>query len=406
MLTWLNRDGKLILASRAIRGFAYGFISVTLAIYLKIIGLQVIEIGILITVALIGSASVTFLVSIYADVFGRKRMLIILGLLMATSGIVFALSTNYAVLLVAVFLGTINVTGTEVGPFLSVEQAIIPQTSTERKRTTAFSLYSISGTLAVAAGALFSGLPDFFQSTFGMDVAKSFQPLFILYAVLALATASVYLNLSKRIETSAGTSTSRPILEPESKRRISKLALLFSVDAFAGGFVLQSIVAFWFSTRFGVPLGTIGLVFFVANILTAVSFLVAARIADRIGLIRTMVFTHIPSNLLLIMVPLAPSLPLALTLYLARMSLSQMDVPTRQSYTVSIVGPNERTAAAGFVNISRNVSQAVSPSITGYVLESISLAFPFLIGGGIKIVYDLSLYFSFRRIKPPEESRV
>ena len=406
MLTWLNSDGKLILASRALRGFAYGFLSITLAIYLKIIGLEELEIGILITVALIGSVVVTFLVSIYADVFGRRRTLIILGSLMATSGVVFAVSTNYAVLLVAAFLGTINVTGTEVGPFLSVEQAIIPQTTLERKRTTAFSLYSISGTLAVAAGALVSGLPDFLQSMFGMEPTKSFQPLFILYAVLALAAASVYLTLSKRIETSTGSAKSHAILEPESRRRISRLALLFSVDAFAGGFVLQSIVAFWFFTRFGVSLGSIGLVFFGANILSAISFLVAARIADRIGLIRTMVFTHIPSNLLLIMVPLAPSLPLALAFYLARMSLSQMDVPTRQSYTVSIVSPKERTAAAGFVNISRNVSQAVSPSITRYILQSVSLAFPFLIGGGIKIVYDLALYFSFRRIKPPEESTV
>jgi MFS family permease len=195
----------------------------------------------------------------------------------------------------------------------------------------------------------------------------------------------------------------RQILQPDSRQHVSKLAALFAVDSFAGGFVLQSIVAFWFFSTFDVPLSTISLVFLGANVLTAISFLAAARLARKIGLVNTMVFTHIPSNIFLILVPLAPSFLLALAFYLARMSLSQMDVPTRQSYTVAIVRPEERTAAAGITNLSRNVSQAISPSIAGSVLQFLTSSLPFFVGGGMKIVYDLLLYVNFRVIKPPEE---
>lgn len=403
MLEWLSRDGKLLLLCRALRAFAYGFLSVILAIYLKLIGFQELEIGIILTATLVGSALFTFLVSIYADRLGRKSILIMLGGLMVASGIIFASTTNYALLLIAALVGTINVTGTEVGAFLSIEQAILPQTCPEKRRTMAFSIYSTSGTLAVAMGALFSGLPEVLQRSIGVLSADSFKLLFLLYSILAVSTIALYLALSSGIEVTHTKNEEHQILKPESRKRIAKLASLFAVDSFAGGFVLQSIVAYWFFTRFQTSLSYISVIFFAANILTAISFLVAAKIASRIGLIRTMVFTHLPSNLFLIMVPLAPSLPLALTFYLARMSLSQMDVPTRQSYTVSMVSPEERTAAAGLTNTSRNISQAVSPSIAGYVLQFLSLSFPFLIGGGLKVVYDLLLYFSFRRIKPPEE---
>lgn len=402
---WLSNEGKLLLASRTLRGVAYGFISVILAIYLKQAGFQELEIGIVLTTTLLSSALFTIIAIFYADRVGRKRSLVILAVLMAASGLLFASTTNYALLLIAALIGTINVTGTEVGAFLSLEQATIPQAFTEEKRTLAFSLYNTAGTLAVALGALLSGVPEFLQHSLGTRPVDSFKPLFILYAIIAVSTAVIYLFLSERVEVRGIKSApmKSQLLRPESRRRVSKLSALFALDSFAGGFVLQSIVAYWFFTRFQTPLISISAIFFGANVLTAVSFLVAAKLASRIGLIRTMVFTHIPSNILLIMIPLAPTLPFALAFYLARMSLSQMDVPARQSYTVAIVSPEERTAAAGVTNISRNLTQAASPSIAGYVLQFVSLSSPFFIGGGLKIVYDLLLYASFKRIKPPDE---
>jgi MFS family permease len=406
MLAWLTKDGKLLLLSRALRSFAYGFLTVVLAIYLKLVGFQELGIGIILATTLVGSAAFTLLASIYADRWGRRRTLILLGVLMAISGLILTITTDYAVLLIAALIGTINITGTEVGAFLSIEQAVLPQTCLPSKRTTAFSLYSTSGTLAVACGVLLGGLPELLQTFLRIPAIDSFRPLFLLYSAIAVTTIFVYASLSRKVELDETRLVASPLksLRPESKSRLLRLASLFAVDSFAGGFVLQSLVAFWFFTRFSIPLGTVSQIFFVANILTAISFLVAAKIAARIGLVNTMVFTHIPSNILLIMVPFAPTFPLALIFYLARMSLSQMDVPTRQSYTVAIVNPEERAVAAGMTNISRNISQAVSPSIAGYILQFISLASPFLLGGSIKIIYDLLLYFSFGRIKPPEES--
>ncbi|MEK6977678.1 MAG: MFS transporter, partial [Candidatus Hydrothermarchaeota archaeon] len=308
------------------------------------------------------------------------------------AGIVFALTKDYLFLLLAALIGTINVTGTEVGPFLSIEQAMIPQTCAERRRTSAFALYSFVGTFATAAGALLSGVPELLQG-FGMGLEASFRPLFLAYALLGVATAGLFLLLSPATEMRGG-ERGQP-LGPGTKRIVTRLSLLFSLDSFAGGFVIQSLVAYWFFTRFGVPLRDLSLLFFWANILTALSFFAAAKLAGRVGLVNTMVFTHLPSNVLLMLVPLAPSFPLAMALYLGRMAISQMDVPTRQSYIVAIVAPEERTAAAGMTNIARNLAQAVGPSVAGYAL-TLSLAAPFLIGGGLKVIYDLALYFSFR----------
>ena len=404
---WLNNDGKLLLASRTLRGIAYGFISVILAIYLKQTGFREIEIGIVLSTTLLSSALFTMIVIFYADRMGRKRSLVILAVLMALSGLLFAFTTDHALLLIAALIGTINVTGTEAGAFLSIEQAAIPQVTPEEKRTLAFSLYNTAGTLGVALGALLSGVPEFLQHSVGTPSIDSFKPLFILYFIIAISAAVIYLLLSSRVEVGSINSSRKTsqVLSPESKRRVSKLAALFALDSFGGGFVLQSIVAYWFFTRFQTPLILISAIFFGANVLMAVSFLVAAKLASRIGLVRTMVFTHIPSNILLIMIPLAPTLPLAIALYLARMSLSQMDVPTRQSYTMAIVSPGERTAAGGVTNISRNITQAVSPSVAGYLLQFVSFSFPFFLGGGLKITYDLLLYASFKRIMPPEEAR-
>jgi MFS family permease len=402
LLEWLSNDGKLIISARILRAFAYGLLSVILAIYLRLIGVSDLAIGFVLTATLANSIIFTLVASFYADRIGRRKILILYGALMSIAG------SNFVPLILAALIGTINVTGSETGAFISIEQALLPQTVTDtKKRNTIFAIYNMVGTFAMAIGTLVTGLPSFLQQQYGLTQVDSIKPLFLLYSALGIATIVIYLFLSKKIEVSSSAYVSKPLtktLSPPSKRIVGKLSGLFAVDSFAGGFVIQSLVSFWFYTRFGVEFATLSYIFSVAGVLTALSFLAAARIADRIGLVNTMVFTHIPSNLLLIMVGFAPNLPFAIGFYLARMALSQMDVPTRQSYIVAVVNEDERTAAAGITNISRNISQAISPSVTGAILQLLpAMSTPFVIGGALKIIYDLALYFSFRNIKPEQE---
>lgn len=403
MLNWLSQDGKLLLASRALRTFAYGFVSIIIAIYLRQLRFDDLRIGLLLTASLLGGALFTVAVGFIGDKIGRRRTLTLLGVLMVLAGAVFAVTGNYILLLLAALVGTINVTGTEVGPFLSMEQAIIPQTCDSRKRNTAFALYSVVGGLAASTGALFSRLTDFLSGGLGLDQISAFRIMFILYSVAATGSVAVYLLLSSSVELSQKVSPPDEARVRPAAGIIANLAVLFGLDSFAGGFVLQSLVAYWFLIRFGTPLAELSNIFFASSILTSASFLVAGRLADKVGLINTMVFTHLPSNVLLMLVPFAPNQSAAIGIYLARMSLSQMDVPTRQSYVVAIMKPEERALAASVTNVSRNVTQAISPSITGSLLQSAALSSPFLLGGGLKIIYDILLYLKFRSIKPSEE---
>jgi MFS family permease len=404
-LQWLSRDGKLLLTARLLRTFAYGFLSIVLAIYLKLLGVDDILIGLLLASTLINSVIFTLIASFYADRLGRKRSLIIYAALMSVSGLIFLFTENYVAMIIAALIGTINVTGSETGAFLTIEQAILPQTVKDiQKRNTIFALYNMVGTFAMSAGILLSGVPNLLQQH-GLDQISSIKPLFAFYSIIGIAVTITYFLLTREIEPKNTIKRSlTKTLSPKSKNIVGKLSGLFAIDSFAGGFVIQSVLSLWFFTKFGADLVTLSYIFSVAGILTAFSFIAAARIADRIGLINTMVFTHIPSNILLILVGFAPSLPLAIGLYLARNALSQMDIPTRQSYIVSIVNDDERTAAAGITNVSRNVAQAISPSLTGYILYSLpSLAAPFVLGGVLKIIYDISLYLNFRNTKPQNE---
>ena len=407
LIDWLSKDGKLVLAARVTRTFAYGFLSIVLAIYLKLIGFNDIVIGLVLASTLVNSVIFTLIASFYADKLGRRNMLVIYAALMSISGAIFLATEDYLALIAAALIGTINVTGSETGAFLSIEQALLPQTvSNVRKRNTIFALYNMAGTFAMSVGILLSGLPTILQHQFGLSQIESIKPLFMLYSILGIIVMIIYFMLSKKIELT-GDQIAKPltqVLSPETKKIVGKLSGLFSLDSFAGGFVIQSIVAFWFFTKFGLDLTTLSYIFSIAGVLTAFSFLAAARIADKIGLVNTMVFTHIPSNILLILVGFAPTLPLAIAFYLGRMALSQMDVPTRQSYIVSVVKEEERTASTGITNISRNISQAVSPSLTGYILQALPvLSAPFVFGGILKIAYDLALYLNFKNIKPAEE---
>ena len=430
---WISKDGKLLLTARILRTFAYGFLSIIISIYLKLIGFDGFLIGLILTSTLINSVIFTLVASFYADRIGRRKMLVIYALLMAISGVIFFVTSNYIALIVAGLIGTINVTGTETGAFLSIEQAMLPQTVKDtKKRNTLFAFYNMVGTFAMSAGVLVSGLPGIIQHQFGLSEIRSISPLFLLYSILGVAVLATYLLLSKKVELKGKADKEakaqvqvqggdlesdekkkprilRPLMQtlsPASKKIVGKLSGLFAIDSFGGGFVIQSIVSLWFFTKFGADLTLLSYIFSIAGVLTAFSFLASAKIADRIGLINTMVFTHIPSNILLILVAFSPTLPIAIAFYLARMALSQMDVPTRQSYIVAVVKEDERTAAAGITNISRNITQAISPSIAGSILQSVSLLFaPFLLGGLLKIIYDIALFFSFKNTKPSDEKK-
>ncbi len=404
-LQWISRDGKLLLGARIVRTFSYGFLSVILAIYLKLVGFDDILIGIVLTATLVNSVFFNLLSSAYADKIGRRKILVIYAALMIASSIIFFVTSNYLALVIAALVGTINVTGSEVGAFLSLEQALLPQTVSDiKKRNSIFAIYNAVGTFAMSAGVLLSGLPSILQN-YGFDKIGAIKSLFLIYAACAVAVLVIYLMLSKNIEVkdTAKSGMSLKNISPKSKSIIMKMSSLFAVDSFGGGFVIQSIVSFWFYTRFGADLSSLSYIFAIAGVLTAISYMASTKIASKIGLVNTMVFTHIPSNVLLILLAFAPSLSIAVSLFFARMSLSQMDVPTRQSYIMGVVSENERIPAAIFTNTSRNISQAISPSITGIIIQTLSLSAPFVVGGVLKIVYDVGIFFSFRKIKPPEE---
>lgn len=405
-LDWVSLDGKLLLTARIVRTFSYGFLSIVLAIYLKLMGFNEIFIGIVLTATLVNSVIFNLFASFYADKIGRKKILIIYAVLMAISGAIFLVTNNYVALIASALIGTINVTGTEVGAFLSIEQAILPQTVNDiQKRNSIFAIYNMAGTFAMSAGVLLSGFPQYIQKLYGLNQVESIRILFLFYSACAVIVIGIYLFLSKKIELDPNIAkTTIRTISQKSKGIVTKLSSLFAVDSFAGGFVIQSIVSFWFFSKFGADLTMLSYIFSIAGVLTAFSFLFATKIASRIGLINTMVFTHIPSNLLLILLAFAPTFPIAIGIYLARMSLSQMDVPTRQSYIVAVVSEDERIAAAGITNTSRNVAQAVSPSLAGAIIQSLSLSAPFVVGGVLKIVYDIGVYVNFRKIKPPEEN--
>jgi MFS family permease len=400
------RDQVLLFTTRAARMFGYGFLSVVLALYLAAAGLDPFRIGLILTLTLVGDAAISLWLTTHADRIGRRRVLVAGALLMVFAGVAFALSNDFLVLLVAATIGVISPSGNEVGPFLAVEQAALSQTIPDRQRTRVFGWYNLTGSLATATGALGAGAVSQVLQGSGMSALDSYRVVVLAYAAVGLGMAALFRLVSPAVEvpTAPASSISTRLGLHRSRGVVARLSLLFGLDAFAGGFVMQSLIAYWFQLRFGVEPGVLGAIFFVANILAGVSALLAARIADRIGLINTMVVTHLPSNVLLILVPLMPTLPLAVAVLLLRFSISQMDVPTRQSYTMAVVAPDERSAAAGVTGIARSIGAAVSPVMAAPMVAMPGLSsLPFLISGSLKIVYDLLLYRSFRRTRAPEE---
>jgi MFS family permease len=397
----LSRDGRLLFASCGVRSFAYGFLSVILGLYLGAIGLSATAIGWVFTAALAGGAVMTILITAIADSFGRKFLLIVGAILMALAGWVFAVSDNPILLAIAATFGTISPSGKEVGPFLSLEQAILPQTTHDRHRTAVFSAYNLVGSFAGALGALAVSLPSFFS----LPAIAGYRFLIWSYVVSAILLALLFALLSPQVEAKKKSeSATRKVGLDKSRAIVAKLAGLFALDAFAGAFIVQSIVAYWFYLRYKTDLAALGGIFFGTNIFAALSFLAAPAMARRFGLLNTMVFTHLPSNFLILLVPLMPNVELATAVLLLRYSLSQMDVPTRQSYTMAVVDADERAAAAGVLSVARNAGAALAPLFTGAILAVPSLGLPFLLAGGIKIIYDVWIFAVFRHVKPPEES--
>jgi MFS family permease len=396
----LSRDGWLLFATCAVRSFAYGFLSVILGLYLDVVGLSTAAIGWVFTAALAGGAVMTVIITSIAERVGRRRLLIVGAVLMALSGWVFAVNGNPLVLVLAAVFGTISPSGKEVGPFLSIEQAILPQTTSDQLRTSVFAAYNLVGSSAGALGALAVGLPE----SLSMAPLAGFRLLVWLYVVCAVLMSALFLFLSGAVET---TTEALPGARKLGVRRgritVAKLGALFALDAFAGGFIVQSIVAYWFHLRYGADLNQLSGIFFATNVLSALSFLAAPAIARRIGLLNTMVFTHLPSNFLILLVPLMPNLELTVLMLLVRNLLSQLDVPTRQSYTMAIVEPEERAAAAGLLSVSRNSGAALAPLFTAAILANPFYGWPFVIAGGLKVIYDLLIFAVFRKIRPPEE---
>ncbi len=410
-LAALTSDGRFLFVTRTVRLFAYGFLSVVLVLYLTQVGLSEPQVGLLLTLTLVGDTVISLWITTNADRLGRKKMLILGAVLMVFAGMLFALTRNFVLLLFAATVGVISPSGYEVGPFLAVEQTALSQIVSDKDRTQVFAWYNLVGSFATALGSLAGGVLVQVAQGWGMAPLSSYRVIVIGYAAMGLILGLVFGRLSPSVEVPSRDSSG---LSSEIRKRfglhrskgvVLKLSALFSIDAFAGGFVLQSIMAYWFHVRFNAEPALLGSIFFGANVLAGVSALSAAWIASKIGLIRTMVFTHIPSNILLILVPLMPNLPLAIAALLLRFSISQMDVPTRQSYTMAVVSPDERSAAAGITGIARTTGSSLSPVIAGPMLANAALlSFPFFISGGLKIIYDLLLYRSFRAIKPPEET--
>ena len=396
----------ILFSTRIIRLFCYGFLSVILALYLTETGLTETQIGLLFTLTLIGDAGISLWLTTSADRVGRKKTLLVGALLMAGAGVAFVMTREVIILMIAAIIGVISPSGNEIGPFLSVEQASLTQLVSNEKRTQVFAWYNLAGSFATATGALSGGwLAQALQNN-GWTALDAYRIVLTGYAIGGVLLLILFLSLTNSIEVAPQQKDVKRVLGLHRSRKVVfKLSALFAMDAFAGGLIVQSMFAYWFHVRFGIDAGVLGSIFFGANILAGISALLAVPMANKIGLINTMVFTHIPSNILLILVPFMPNLPLAIGLLLLRFSISQMDVPTRQSYTIAVVDPDERSAAAGVTAIARSVGASVSPMLTGLFFSIPSLFnVPIILCGSIKIVYDLLLFREFRAVKPPEEN--
>jgi MFS family permease len=403
----LTGEGRLLLAARALRTFCFGGLSLVLALFLAARGLSAAAIGAVFTATLVEDALLTMAVSAFAVRLGRRRVLVGAAAALAVGGVLLAVARGRPVLLVAAVLATVSLNGQDAGPFSPLEQSLLPLAVPAAARTRLFAWYNVFAYLSAAAGTLVTGAWLGAAVRRGSSEEAAYEAVLWAFTAGAGALALLYLRLPSALDARAGSApAARPWLGlHRSRRPVLQLSALQALDSFGGGFVVQSLLVYWFHLRFGASPETLASVFFGTNLLSAASFPLAARVADRIGLLPTMVFTHLPSNVLLMLVPVAPTLPVAAALLLARHLLAQMDVPTRQAYTMALVAPDERAAAAGFAASARSLAQALAPVLSGFALARAATGLPFFLAGGLKIVYDLALYFRFRRLALPADDR-
>ena len=402
-----HRDLVLINTAGFVRSLGVGLTGVLIGIYLFRVGLSSFSIGLVIAAGLCGSALATIFVSFAADRLGRRLSLLVLSLLSAIGGLALALLPTLPMLLTMAFTGMLNGTGTDRSASFALDQSIIPGLASDSKRTWNLAWYNVLLDGGGALGALAASLPLLLQHHLSFSLLSSYRIVFFGYAGLCLIVATLYTILSPAIEASDPPECAKlnAVITPESKRILAKLTALFSLDAFGGGFLTDALVAYWFFRRFGVAEHDLGFVFFAVHMLNACSHLGAAWLARHIGLVNTMVFTHLPSSLFLMAVPFAPSFKWAVLFFLSREALVEMDVPTRQSYVAAVVKPSERIFASGITNLARNVFWAVGSGAAGSLMQALSFSAPLLVGGGAKVAYDFLLYRSFRRLRPPEEMK-
>jgi MFS family permease len=395
------RDTRRLLLAKGLRAFTDGLVSIVLPVYLLRLGYSAFHVGAIVTSTLLGSALLTLAIGLFAHQFPGRKLLLCASLLMAGTGIAFASVHDFWPLLVVAFVGTINPSAGDVSIFLPVEQAMLAGTISPRRRTALFARYSLIGALAGASGTLAAGLPEIIARNFKVDETAVLQSVFLFYAAVGIAALLIYRSLSS--PTAAQEFPSRKALS-HSRPIVFELAALFSLDAFGSGFFVQSLLALWLFKTFHLSVVTASSILFWMGVCSAVSYLVAVPISERFGLINTMVFTHLPANLLLILVPFAPSLPVAIALLVARSALSEMDVPTRTSYVMAVVRPEERPATASITAVPRSLASALSPILSGYLLSVSAFGWPLLFGGSLKAAYDILLLLRFRNVAPLEES--
>lgn len=403
VLSWLSRDGKFLYLTKVITSFSNNFVSVFFVIYLSLVGIPLWQAGLVLTGGLLFSTLLNVVTGYSADRVGRKKMLVFYALLTSISALVFAFFDYALVLISCAVLSSLG-SRSGFGPVAMLERVILAQSCSNENRTRMYAVYNTLGSLSGSLGFLFGGFPIILQDVFGIGRIFSFRIMFLVYAILVFQVFAIYSLLSDRVEVEPSSISVKDLpLSKETKRIVFRLSLLFSMDSFGGGFITSSLVSYWFFQRFDLSVDYIGVIFFVSSILASISFILAARIAGRIGLIKTMVYSHLPSSISTTFIPFLPTLQSSVILYTGRSLLSQMDIPTRQSYTMAIVKPEERTRVGGLINLPRSITQAISPSIAGLLMQYVGLSLPFIITGIVKSVYDVSLYFTFRNIRPPEE---
>lgn len=396
-----SSDRRLIFASAFLRSSAVGLSGVILALHIARLGFNAVEIGATVSLGLAGCAAGTYLVAYFSDHLGRRVSLAAVSLLMAAGGLMVAFVTQPGILMAGAFFGMMNGMGRDRGAGLTLDQTMLSQTVDATGRTRAFAWYNLIGDAGHAVGALFALLPAFFEKTAGASEIQSYRWTWMVYSLLCLTAASMAAFLSRQVEAKSFTA-SQP-LSPQTRKVVVEFAALSGLDSLGGGFLTTALISYWFFQRFGASESFLGPLFFAVRVLNGISHLGAAWLAARIGLVNTMVFTHLPSSLFLMAVPFAPNLTVAVLLFLLREGLVEMDVPTRQSYLMAVVSEEERTKAAGITNLVRGAAWAAAPVAAGGLMKFFSLSSPLFIGSGLKIVYDLLLYRAFRRLKPPEE---